>query len=191
MSNELQLKRLQSRITSINSVLSDSIETKVTELTQQINELTTKLNDVKQNSYYKYQITGEAEGIFDTPGQLLNLSYGSGSPNEHNFALYISHATRIHHMTFMSVFGTNEVSNPQVQLTIQIMKYPENELVISYPYPTVAYGQPIVYHTGFTSQELFLDIPSGCMVYVYASSSNLIDNSARHRLSFEFKTNLF
>ena len=42
MSNELQLKRLQSRITSINNVLSDSIETKVTELTQQINELTTK-----------------------------------------------------------------------------------------------------------------------------------------------------
>jgi hypothetical protein len=191
MTNELQLKRLQSRITSINSVLSDSIETKVTELTQQINELTTKLNDVKQHSYYKYQITGEAEGIFDTPEKLLNLSYGSGSPNEQNFALYISHATRIHHMTFMSVFGQNEVSNPQVQLNIQIIKYPENELVISYPFPNVAYGQPAVYHTGFTSEELFLDIPSGCMIYVYAASSNLIDNTARHRLSFEFKTNLF
>jgi hypothetical protein len=191
MSNELQIKLIQSRITSIDNVLSDSIETKVTELTQQINELTTKLNEVKQNSYYKYTITGELEGIFNTPGQLLNLSYGSGSPNENNFALYISHATRIHHMTFMSVFGPNEVSNPLVQLTINIMKYPENELVISYPFPNVAYGQPVVYHTGFTSQELFLDIPSGCMVYVYASSSNLIDNSARHRLSFEFKTNLF
>jgi len=191
MSNELQLKRLQSRITSINSVLSDSIETKVTELTQQINELTTKLNNVKQNSYYKYNILAECEGIFDTPGKLLNLSYGAGSPNEDGFSLYISHATRIHHMTFMSVFGQNEVSNPQVQLNIEIIKYPENELVISYPFPNVAYGQPAVYHTGFTSEELFLDIPSGCMIYVYAASSNLIDNTARHRLSFEFKTNLF
>jgi tetrahydromethanopterin S-methyltransferase subunit B len=87
MSNELQLKRLQSRITSINNVLSDSIETKVSELSQQINELTTKLNDVKINSYYKYNIVAECEGIFNTPGQLLNLSYGSGSPNEDNFAL--------------------------------------------------------------------------------------------------------
>jgi len=190
MSNELQLKRLQSRITSINNVLSDSIETQVANLTTQINELTTKLNDVKQNSYYKYNIVAEAEGIFET-GKLINLSYGASSPNENNFALYISHATRIHHMTFMSVFGPNEVNNPLVQLNIQIIKYPENELVISYSFPNVAYGQPIVYHTGFTSQELFLDIPSGCMVYVYASSSNLIDNSARHRLSFEFKTNLF
>jgi hypothetical protein len=94
-------------------------------------------------------------------------------------------------MAFMSVFGANEVSDPQVQLTINIMKYPENELVISYSFPNVQSGQPIVYHTGFTSQELFLDIPSGCMIYVYASSSNLIDNNARHRLSFEFKTNLF
>ena len=191
MSTEIQIKRLQSRITSLNNVLSDSIETKVNELTQQINELTTLLNDVKQNTYYKYTVTGECEGIFDTPGKLLNLSYGSGSPNETYFALYISHATRIHHMTFMSVFGPNEVSTPQVQLTIQIIKHPENELVISYPFPNVAYGQPVIYHTGFTSQELFLDIPAGCMIYVNASSSNLIDNSARHRLSFEFKTNLF
>jgi hypothetical protein len=151
MSNELQLKRLQSRITSLNNVLSESIETKVSELTTQINELTTILNDAKQNSYYKYQITGECEEIFDTPGKLLNISYGSGSPNEDVFLLYISHATRIYHMTFMSVFGPNKVSNPQVQLTINILKYPESNSLILYPFPNNAYGQPVVYQTWFTS----------------------------------------
>jgi hypothetical protein len=105
--------------------------------------------------------------------------------------LYISHVCRIHHMTFMSVFWENEVNNPEVQLTIQVVKHPENELVISYPFPNVAYGQSTVYHTGFTSEELYLDIPAGCMIYVYASDSNLVDELNRHRLSFEFKTNLF
>jgi hypothetical protein len=180
-----EIRRLESKVIVQNNMLQDSLHLKVA-------ELETKINEVKANSYYKYCITGECEGIFDdNEDKLLNLSYGSGSPNENNFSLYISHACRIHHLTFMSVFGANEVANPEVQLTIKIVKHPENVLVITYPFPNVAYGQPIVYHTGFTSQELFLDIPAGCMIYVHATSSNLIDKFARHRLSFEFKTNLF
>jgi hypothetical protein len=123
----------------MNNMLEDSIQLKVADLTTQLTELETKLNEVKANSHYKYAITGECEGTFDdTVGQLLNLSYGSGASNENNFALYISHACRIHHMTFMSVFGENEVNNPQVQLTIQVVKHPESVLVISYPFPNVA-----------------------------------------------------
>jgi hypothetical protein len=190
--SDITIRRLESRITALTAILEDSIQQKVSDLTTQLTEVETKLNEVKANSYYKYSITGECEGAFDsTSGRLLNLSYGSGASNEHNFALYISHACRIHHMTFMSVFGTNEVINPEVQLTIHVVKFPENELVISYPFPNVASGEPIVHHTGFTSEEMYLDIPAGVMIYVFASVTNLVDENNRHRLSFEFKTNLF
>lgn len=184
MSSELKIKQLQGRITQLNNVLNESIENKVANLTTQINELTLLLNEVKTGSHYKYAVTAECEGIAQT-GQLLNLSYGGGAPNENNFGLYISNACTIHHMTFMSVFGQNEIINPQIQLTIQVMRFPQNELFTSYSFPNSGY------HTGFTSEDVTLDIPEGCMLYVYSNFSNLTDVSNRHRLSFEFKTNLF
>jgi hypothetical protein len=103
--SDLTIRRLESKLTVLNNILEDSIQSKVADLTTQITELETKLNEVKANSHHKYCITGECDGAFDdTAGHLLNLSYGSCSYNKDKFALYISHVCRIHHMTFMSVF---------------------------------------------------------------------------------------
>ena len=198
--SDFVIRKLESKIIVLSNMLEDSIQLKVADLTTQLKVLETQINDVKANTYYKYAITGECEGTFndaddadsedvqmnDALGRLLNLSYGSGSTTTNIFSLYISHACLIQHMTFMSVFGTKEVMNPNVQLMIKIVKHPENNIVLSFPFPSNDH------HTGFTSEELAIEIPNnGCMVYVYASSSNLTDVSNRHRLSFEFKTNLF
>lgn len=214
--SDLQIKRLQGRLTAINTTLNNDITTNVAQLNTQINELSNSslalenslntqitnlsnqiteiqntINDVKDNSYYQYAITAECEGAFTQNG-LLNLSYGGSAPNEQDFALYVSHTARIERMTFMSVWGPNEVINPEVQLTINVYKYPENVLMMTYPFPNVAHGEPVQYHTGFTSQQLYLDINfPGVMIYVTASHTNLQDPSNRHRLTFEFKKNLF
>ena len=174
-----EIRRLESKVIVQNNMLQDSLHLKVA-------ELETKINEGKANSYYKYTVTGECDGIFDdNDDKLLNLSYGSGSSTVNNFSLYISHACIIHKMTFMSVFGANEVSNPEVKLTIKIIKHPENVEVVTFPFPNNNY-------TGFTSEDMSINIPlGGCFLYVYASSSNLTDVTNRHRLSFEFKTNLF
>jgi hypothetical protein len=169
----------------------DIIQLKVDELTKQMAELKENLNDVKTKSHYKYSVTGECEGAFTHAGRMLKLSYGAGLPDEDNFGLYVSDACTIHRMTFMSVFGSKEHAINKVRLTIQVVKHPDQELVTSYSFPKVGDGQTSVYHSGFTSEEMDVDIPAKSMIYVYANESNLVDENDRHRLSFEFKTNLF
>ena len=111
------------------------------------------------------------------------MSYGSGAGNEIGFGLYIPFKCRIDRMVMQSVFGANEVTTPQFSILIQILK--NNETILSYPFPSNS-----MEHTGLTDEEFSLDIPvAGCTIYIYSSGSNLIDEDARHRITFYFKQN--
>ena len=211
MSNELQIKRLQSRITSINNVLSDSIESKVLVLTNKINELTiletslsqsvadlngqittlnTTIEDTKAESHYVFQHTGECEGKLTTHNVLLPLAYGSGAANEINFALFIPFKCKMDRIAMTSVFGENERNNPGLQVRIEVVY--NGVTMLSGVFPESWSTGTQRYHHGVSNEISHMDIQhAGSFIYVYSHASNLLDDSARHRITFYFKKNYF
>ena len=124
-SSAMQIKNLTTQIQTLTNELNASIQGKVATLTSQIDELTAlsdtskqQINTLKKKSKYIFQHTGECEGIFNTPGNIQPISYGAGAGNDIGFGLYIPFKCRIHRMVLQSVFGPNEVANPEVQISI-------------------------------------------------------------------------
>ena len=208
--SDLIIRRLESRITTLNTTLEGSIESKVATLTAQINELTTvaetietsltqtvadlteqintlntSIENTKSAAHYVFQHTGEAEGDLTTPNMLVPLAYGSGAANQINFALYVPFKCEMDRVAMISVFGENERSDPGLQVRIEVVH--DGEILITEIYPQST-TQNQIYHHGITNQESVLNIQNaGSFIYVYTHASNLLDDTARHRMTFYFK----
>ena len=196
-SSEMQIKNLTSRIQTLTNELNISIQGKVLTLsnrldelttlsdtlTEQINTINTNIDDVKTNSHYIYSVIGEAEGSFNDPSQILPISFGGGIPSDVDFGLLIPMACYVKHLNISSMFGPNEVENPQLRFQLEIHFNGSLTMTYSYPQPWNSF------HTKTSSQDTLLPIQAGSLIYLTCPSSNLIDSSSRHRFSFYFQKN--
>jgi hypothetical protein len=142
-------------------------------------------SEIKEDAYYIFQHTGECEGSLTTPNVLLPLAYGSGAANEENFALFVLFKCTIDRIAMTSVFGENERVNPGLQVRIEIVY--NGEILVTHIFPESGVGNEN-YHHGITNETTLIEVQqAGSFIYVYTSASNLLDDTARHRISFYFK----
>jgi hypothetical protein len=208
MSSDLRIKQIAGRLSALDTVLKSSIETNVatlttqleelsalastietsmtqtvTDLTEQINTLNTKIEDIKTNAHYLFSVVGEAEGSFNDPAQILPIAFGSGTPSDVDFGLVIPVACYVKHLNISSSFGPNEVAEPQMRFQLDI--YYNGSRTMTYSYP----GAYDSFHTKTSSQDTYLPIQAGSVIYLTCPSSNLVDASSRHRFSIYFQNN--
>jgi hypothetical protein len=173
--SERQLRIISNKISASTNYTS--------ELVAKVVALETKLTELKYNSHYIYSVIGEAEGSFNDPSQILPISFGGGIPSDVGFGLLIPMACYVKHLNISSMFGPNEVENPQLRFQLEIHFNGSLTMTYSYPQPWNSF------HTKTSSQDTLLPIQAGSLIYLTCPSSNLIDTSSRHRFSFYFQKN--
>jgi hypothetical protein len=157
----------------------------VIDLTDQINDLNTTIDNTKAEVHYVFQQMGEAEGKLTTPNTLVPLAYGSGAANEINFALFIPFKCKMDRIAMTSVFGPNERVNPGLQVRIEVVY--NGIVMLSAVFPESSPTNQN-YHHGVSNETSHMDIQqAGSFIYVYTHASNLLDDTARHRITFYFK----